>query len=176
MRPTFSACLVRRARAAMPGTKSWCTSSTTVIAPAISWKFCRGSTSICGGRRHARNQAKWAPVSRPIACLCNRASAARRKTGLLLAALVARPPSCALEIEIPELGDHVFAPAAAGLARGHLEPRALVDVPCSGEHAVRPQSDLCVTFGSCKAHTLIHKSGTQSQPARFGVHQQQAQA
>src|SRR5262245_8322187 len=141
MRPTFSPCRVRRARAATPGMKYWCTSSITATGPATSWKFCQGSTSTCGVPKQK-----------------------------------ARPPSLPLELEIPELGDDVLAPAAAGLTRCQLEPRALVDVPCGREHAVRPQSDFCIAFGKRKAHALIYKSGTQSESARFRVDQQQAQA
>src|SRR5262245_65676598 len=140
MRPTFSPCRVRRARAATPGMKYWCTSSITATGPATSWKFCQGSTSTCG-----------APKQK------------------------ARPPSRPLELQIPELGDDVLAPAAAGLARCQPEPSAFVDVPCGGQHAVRPQSDLCVTFGPREAHAVIDKPGTQSKSARFRIHQQQAQ-
>src|SRR6185437_13867117 len=60
-----------------------------------------------------------------------------------------------LKREIPELSHHVFPPTASGLARCELESRALIDMPCGGEHAVRPQSDLCVTFSSRKAHALV---------------------
>ena len=34
-----------------PGTKFWCTSSTTGIAPAISWRSCLGSTAPCWNRK-----------------------------------------------------------------------------------------------------------------------------
>jgi len=43
------------------------------------------------------------------------------------------------------------------------------------QHAVRPQSDLCVTFSPREAHALINKLGAQPESARFRVHQQQAQ-
>jgi hypothetical protein len=43
-----------------------------------------------------------------------------------------------LELEIPEFGHDVFPPAVTGFARRELESRALIDVPCGGEHAVCP--------------------------------------
>ena len=50
-----SACRARPAPAAMPGTRSWCTSSITATGRAISSRSCRGSTSTCGApRRRAR--------------------------------------------------------------------------------------------------------------------------
>src|SRR6185312_5353258 len=50
-RPTFSACPARPAPARTPGTRSWCTNSTTGTDLAISSKSCRASTSTCAGRR-----------------------------------------------------------------------------------------------------------------------------
>ena len=50
-RRTSSACPARPAPARMPGTKSWCTNSTIGTGRAILSRSCRGSTSICGGRR-----------------------------------------------------------------------------------------------------------------------------
>ena len=58
-----------------------------------------------------------------------------------------------------------------------LDPAGIpVSMPCGGESAVRPQSDLCVTFVPRKTHALIDKSGAESKSARFRVDQQQAQA
>ena len=66
-RPTSSACRARPAPAATPGTKSWCTSSTTATAPATSSRSCRGSTSTCAGRRRKApprsSRRRWLGVS-----------------------------------------------------------------------------------------------------------------
>ena len=50
-RPISSACRARPAPARMPGTKFWCTSSIIATGRATSSRSCRGSTSICAGRR-----------------------------------------------------------------------------------------------------------------------------
>ena len=51
----ISACPARPGPAGMPGTRSSCINSTTAIAPAISSRSCRASTSICAApRRRAR--------------------------------------------------------------------------------------------------------------------------
>src|SRR5262249_14420221 len=75
-----------------------------------------------------------------------------------------------------ELGDDVFTPAMPGLARCQLEPGALIDMPRSGKHAVRPQGDFCVAFGSREAHALMDKPCAEAESARLWIDEQQAEA
>jgi molybdenum cofactor biosynthesis protein B len=94
----ISVCRARPAPAVTPGTRSWCTSSTTATGRAISSRSCRGSTSICAAprpraRRSTRSVGELIaiasqPGSMPLALSTGTAAGALRKLMKALAASV----------------------------------------------------------------------------------------
>src|SRR3984893_2286784 len=52
---------------------------------------------------------------------------------------------------------------------------ALVDAAGGGEHALGPERDLAVARLACKAHSLLDQSGADTEPARLGLDQKEAQ-
>src|SRR5689334_11322537 len=71
-----------------------------------------------------------------------------------------------LQRQVPVLAHHRLTETAPPLAGRELKSRALVDVPCRGEHFVGPQSDPLISASAGEADAFICEPATQAAPAR----------
>src|SRR5262249_22084206 len=142
------ACRGHPVRAAMAGTKFWCISSTTGIAPATSSRSCRGSTSTCAARRPKALLSSAAPLPslRPLGLHGSRSDGADvtalKRIGPPERARptrrCARSASLLVQFEVPRLGAELLAEHVVGPLIRQFKTGSLVDAAGGGEHGVGP--------------------------------------
>jgi len=81
-----------------------------------------------------------------------------------------------LEIELPVLGDQIFAEGSVRLFAEEAVPFVFIDTTCGGQDAVGPEDDAAIADAAGEGRALLDQIAAETESAGGGIDEEEAEA